>query len=173
MTNKLDTTITAPEDPTVKTLGEELSERLTTEWRATRAAQTLQAEQNQAKWDAEHAAETLRAAGVIVKVREAILAPTRATWKRVMSLEPAEVDRPAQGYTCFAPYPHTPWHPYRWQASRSADAAQQVLKFCRDNRISVRLVANFLETDLFDERGQVRKDAEPHSFSLQVAYLRC
>jgi hypothetical protein len=171
MTSNLDTTITAPEEPKVKTLQEELSERMAAERREARAVQTLQAEQNQAKWDAEHAAETQRAERVIAKVREAILAPTRSTWKRVMTLELDEVIKPGAGYTCFAPYPHTPWHPYRCQVAKNADAAQQVLNYCRDNRISVRLVASFLESDLVDARGQVRKDAEPDSFCLQVAYL--
>lgn len=171
MTNNLDTTDTAPAKPT-KTLAEELAERMAAERREARAALTLQAEQNQAKWDAEHAAETQRAKRVIAKVRAAILSPTRSTWKRVMTLELAEVIKPAAGYTCFAPYPHTPWHPYRYQVAKNADAAQQVLDYCRENNIAVRLVASYLNTDLLDEKGQVRKDAQPDSFSLQVAYLR-
>lgn len=168
MTNNLDKTDTAPAKPT-KTLAEEISERMAVERQEAQAAQRLQAEQNEAMHAAEEA-EKLRAELAIAKVREAVLSPKRSIFKRVMILEPAEVQKPPQEHAGFDPHRHLSWIGYQWQASESASAAQQVIKYCKDNDINFRLVASYLETFLVDRCGHVRRDVEPDSFSLQVSF---
>lgn len=168
MTNNLDSTKTAPAKAT-KTLAEELAERMAAERQEAKAAARLFDEQDQAMRAAKEA-EKLRAERAIAKVREAILAPTRSMWKRVMILEPAELEKPRRECASFDPNRHTDSSGYKWQALQNATAAQQVIKYCRDNQIQFRLVANYLETHLVDRSGQIRKDVEPDSFSLQVLF---
>lgn len=170
MTNNHDKTVTTPAKPT-KTLAEELVERIAAELQEAQAANRFQEEQDEALRAAEQA-EKLRAELAIAKVREAILAPTRSIFKRVMILEPVEVHTPPREHAGFDPYRHLGWSGYKWQVSESATAAQQVMKYCDDNNIRFRIVASYLETYLVDKCGHIRRDAEPDSFSLQVAYLR-
>ncbi|CAN5513614.1 hypothetical protein BH11CYA1_BH11CYA1_27460 [soil metagenome] len=167
------TTQAASTDKRPQTLVQEILQKVEAERKVNQAKQEVAAKRNKKKWDAAHAAETRRANRIIAKIKEAILAPDRSTFKRVMSLEKAEV-AVAPGLTLryISAYANRQRMAFNGlQPSPNADALQQVVQFCRANRVTFEILASYLAIDFLDYRDQLRETAEPDSFCLRVAFF--